>query len=702
MAQAYVSSPHRTREQLNNVKSGFKECTQSMCSFAPTLLARRLAFVFEIHVPSTAATKWKSKGRVERSRAQQWDCEEATFRCLIADILNIKAVEVKGLGKSVLLGTKNCETKDLFSAHPQIMTVNLNPSGSLKLNVIITWNPLDGSAADDASAYPSLTPVVLRNSPTRKRRPMTMATPSPLLQNGLGGRPTRPFSDIVREPMPRTSVTPDRDSLLNSRSRASYSGDAAASVRRSRDSALPEMDRPSPPRLEQAVLSLSTTLEDYQGQYPELNNLEQQVEMLKDLLKASHGSGHSSRSSSISISVESALGCFDFLNSEMTLPEEDEEEESRACAYVAADDRNSRESSVSESRSSLEHRSTLNHSNLTKHQATMKTMDSGIESIGRHLSEDRGFSTGSSPEPASIGNEQIDTALLYHVMYCERLLEHLGAFGPLKCREIHALHNLEIQADIIEHLLELAQSGANVMDLQEVLHGVQYSESLVEFWQHCAQSVLLHLPTHQLLSALEKAYGSLIRVNHAEVANKVFLHVISKVVDTSVSAVQRPDSIVTLHQFLFHFKDRGKSDLDKVIVEAAVDLSAVEVLKSGANDQIKALILKTFKKRLPSADVLQALSTLLYRTSDVKKPVASYLKTVSADGVAHDKMLVTYVEALESTKPDVRQGACVALALLKATECISQLTYVCQTDVAAEVKLSAKETLLTLGNTWTY
>lgn len=37
MAQAYVSSPHRTREQLNNVKSGFKECTQNMCTIEHTL-----------------------------------------------------------------------------------------------------------------------------------------------------------------------------------------------------------------------------------------------------------------------------------------------------------------------------------------------------------------------------------------------------------------------------------------------------------------------------------------------------------------------------------------------------------------------------------------------------------------------------------------------------------------------------------------
>lgn len=41
------------------------------------------------------------------------------------------------------------------------------------------------------------------------------------------------------------------------------------------------------------------------------------------------------------------------------------------------------------------------------------------------------------------------------------------------------------------------------------------------------------------------------------------------------------------------------------------------------------------------------------------------MKTVTTDHAARDKMLVTYVESLESPKPEIRQGACVALGLLK-------------------------------------
>lgn len=53
--------------------------------------------------------------------------------------LHMKAVEVRLLGKSVLIGQRECETKELFCPHPQLMTVNLNHAGSLKLSVIVTW-----------------------------------------------------------------------------------------------------------------------------------------------------------------------------------------------------------------------------------------------------------------------------------------------------------------------------------------------------------------------------------------------------------------------------------------------------------------------------------------------------------------------------------------------------------------------------------
>lgn len=58
---------------------------------------------------------------------------------MLDEVMQIKAAELKTLGKEVLLGNKFCDVTELFSAEPQLMTVNLNPTGSLKLNILVTW-----------------------------------------------------------------------------------------------------------------------------------------------------------------------------------------------------------------------------------------------------------------------------------------------------------------------------------------------------------------------------------------------------------------------------------------------------------------------------------------------------------------------------------------------------------------------------------
>ena len=62
-----------------------------------------------------------------------------TNKIMLEDFDILQAIELRGLGKTVVLGQKNCESKDLFSSHPQMMTISINSNGSLKLRIIVTW-----------------------------------------------------------------------------------------------------------------------------------------------------------------------------------------------------------------------------------------------------------------------------------------------------------------------------------------------------------------------------------------------------------------------------------------------------------------------------------------------------------------------------------------------------------------------------------
>nr|KAG5694180.1 hypothetical protein BaRGS_016026 [Batillaria attramentaria] len=278
MALAYSTAPRNRKDSLTNVKYGYEECAQTLCAIEAQLenmcgtfsckLKGMAGFarlcpgdVFEVTIRH-GPQKWKSKGRIEKNSTQRWDVPEFTFKSLVGEILLIKALECRSF-KSVLLGQKNCEVKDLFSASPQLMTISINFNGSLKLSIIITWNPLDGM--DETVTY--FQPPARSQAP--RRRPVSVLALNGHLQ--LPGVLAQNFT-LWRE--------------------------EASTV-------------------DEALFSLTTVLEDFRGQYSELQILEETVAALESFIRRqSRGSQCSSRSSSISVSIESALEAFDFLNTE--------------------------------------------------------------------------------------------------------------------------------------------------------------------------------------------------------------------------------------------------------------------------------------------------------------------------------------------------------------------------------------------------
>ena len=167
MGYAYALSPGKERDSaLSSIKNGYKEYTETMkkiehefeASIGSILIEMKgiQGFaricpkdVFEITIKYGSDQKWKSRGKILKDGVNQlWEHQSVMFKALLEEVISIKGMEVKGLGKKILLGNKLCETKNLFSPHPQLLTINLNNIGSLKLNLIVTWNPLHGVIAD--------------------------------------------------------------------------------------------------------------------------------------------------------------------------------------------------------------------------------------------------------------------------------------------------------------------------------------------------------------------------------------------------------------------------------------------------------------------------------------------------------------------------------------------------------------------------
>ncbi|CAB1323239.1 unnamed protein product [Coregonus sp. 'balchen'] len=175
--------------------------------------------------------------------------------------------------------------------------------------------------------------------------------------------------------------------------------------------------------VEEALSAVISSLDDYRGQFPELQVLEQELQLLEETL-----TGRTcSRSSSVqSLTVETALGSFDFLN---TSDLEDEEEE-----------------------------------NGEKRSVTDRPSEESAE--GDEDREKRCWEFPSSG-PVSTGCQALDHALLVHLKNCSAQLLRLGTFGPLRCGEMYALDRLLREARVLElirHVAKETPGGATQPD----------------------------------------------------------------------------------------------------------------------------------------------------------------------------------------------------------------------------------------------
>ncbi|XP_035710135.1 rho family-interacting cell polarization regulator 1 isoform X4 [Folsomia candida] len=276
MAYAYtLSTGHHQKLALANVKAGFRECTESLGALEGQLQQFLGAFhltmkgiqgfarlcpgdVYEI-VVKHGVQKWKTRTKVNKDGGQEWDYPEAKIIPILGQDLFIKAAEVKTLGKQVLLGNKFCEICHLFSAHPQLMTVNLNPSGSLKLNLMVEWDPLAQFYHPGASC-PTIG-VSEAESPQRKRR-MLICTPN-----------NSSYTSSMTRTSPSSMSSSGGDSIVSSIGRHHHHP-------RHSSSSSPSVGE----ELRESLSKLAAILNDeIQGQYSELELVEVNVTALRRL-----------------------------------------------------------------------------------------------------------------------------------------------------------------------------------------------------------------------------------------------------------------------------------------------------------------------------------------------------------------------------------------------------------------------------------
>lgn len=427
--------------------------------------------------------------------------------------------------------------------------------------------------------------------------------------------------------------------------------------------------RPLDVGLEEAISTLKSSLEDYRGQFPELQTLEQEVKHLEEILMQKQGLLRS-RASSISLTVENALESFDFLNATSDMDETEYSEDEGLERKVSNLRPNADEISVA---------------------GTSKRI---VDDIGVESNSDGSLS------PLTTGNEFLDGALVLHLDNCNRLLMHLGTFGPLRCREMYALDKLMRETQIMDIICRLTEGKSKAATkAEEIVQFSTHKEGFLPFWDHCVEHPNIYTTTvERFLSTCMSSYATQINKKEHGLAEPVFVSLAEEVLDRRLPrrACSRQGGHMTLFQYWSHFESLNVSVLDCCIQEMAEKVLFVRNLNSDDQDVVLKALKGVPESRI-QREGLKALSMLLTNgNSKVIAAVSALLKSYTDNLKFRERALVCFLEQLEDEELPIRIGGCAALGCVKAKESIEQLVYLCQTD-KEEVRCAAKHTLMLFG-----
>ncbi|NXP76255.1 RIPR1 regulator, partial [Ramphastos sulfuratus] len=419
--------------------------------------------------------------------------------------------------------------------------------------------------------------------------------------------------------------------------------------------------------LEEAIGLLGSALDDYRGQFPELQPLERELKRLEEMLLQKQGI-FLSRASSISLTVERALESFSFLNTSDVEDSEGSEEE------PLQDER----------------------------RAGRPRRGSRAPSAGESGADDAGMGSGSeaSTEPMSTGSEFLDKALVLHLHSCNCLLLKLGTFGPLRCQEMYALDRLLREAQVLEVVCQLvAECAGAASSVADVVQFSTRKEGVLELWERCVELPNLYTcPVERFLQVLSAQHAAPISERHPGLADAVCVKMVEDILNRRLP--RRPGSAhgeqVTIFQYWSHFESLGALVLDTYMMELAEEALLAQNLNSDEQDVVLRALKRVPEGRLKK-EGLKALSLLLVEgNSKVVSAVSAQLRSLGESPRFRQRALVCYLEQLEDEEVQTRVAGCAALGCLKAKESIEQLVYLCQTD-KEPVRQAAKQSLMLCG-----
>ncbi|XP_059365784.1 rho family-interacting cell polarization regulator 2 isoform X2 [Carassius carassius] len=429
--------------------------------------------------------------------------------------------------------------------------------------------------------------------------------------------------------------------------------------------------------LEEAIQSLLLRLESLGQRCGELQDLEQEVMRLEDLLKC-RVPAHRSRSSSLSLTVESALESFDFLNTS-DFDDDDTGDDAAALSRAVFFDMES------------ERIRSGQHPEARGHLSEALTEDTGV-----------GNSVAGSPLPLTTGNENLDVAISVHLQYCSHLVQLLTSGGS-QSQHMTYLRKLTTQTLLLEELSEknLDRPGSCIL-VSDVLPGLVERPALMSLWCDCSAG-LFHTTLERVLKHMHFSFALPLQQIQPHSPDSVIRLVVNEMMDRSElasSLCPSPSSlaqdVVTVFQFHHYTVEHDITDMEQHLLDLAKEVMLAEALSCGDTERcVEELHEVSVMCLQPRPQTLWAVAALLTSDDpDAMKAATAFLSSAASHKPFRSKAVDCYTQAL--SEADRSRAACAALSCLQAVESIDAVVLLCD-SADEELHHIAIETLLTFG-----
>ncbi|XP_077348417.1 rho family-interacting cell polarization regulator 2 isoform X3 [Lithobates pipiens] len=398
--------------------------------------------------------------------------------------------------------------------------------------------------------------------------------------------------------------------------------------------------------LDESLQGLLLTLEPCKDQCEVYQELYQEITHLEDVLKCK-SSVNRSRSSSISLTVESALESFDFLNTSDFDEDDVDEDGGGICNGGGAD------SVFSETEMEKQSYRT-EHPEARGHLSEALTEDTGV-----------GTSVASSPLPLTTGNESLDITLVRHLQYCSELIKQIIISSQVLFVLRDLKKKLGKQCQVIKRLSDISRENMdNTNSVVEVISGFHDMPSLLSFWMKCsAPTHLYHTTAEKMMKQLHETFSQTVNVESPGLAEKVFRKLIAQNLDKAENMLPANLSteIITVFQYYDFFSSHNISDLKSYLIHLSKEVLALQMLQTSTDTSVLDKMTDLDTYNLPRCQ--EFLTSITQLSTENDKDVNQALALLSSAASTSDEFtenvesITTFVTLCQSDNEEISKIA---------------------------------------------